>query len=135
MKFVLDIKDFCTKINSDEKDYNIQFYRYLIYDVDNVTYATVWFSQKLDSGNIYSVSVRLKDDDMDDYFDIYIKDDNDSFYPEYFEISASSVRLTCDSFSQYKVMLDKVYDVANTVMQIFKQEEHTQYRSETKDDL
>ena len=128
MKYVLDLKDFCTKINSEEKDYNEQFYRYLIYDVDNITYATVWFAQMVDSGDIYSVSVRIRDEVMEDYFDIYIKDDNDSFYPEYFEISSSSARLKKENFNQYKDMLDKVYDVANTVMDIFKQEEHISKR-------
>ena len=128
MKYVLDMKDFCTKIHSQEKDYNEQFYRYLIYDVDNVLYACVWFTQMLDSGNIYSVSVRIRDEVMEDYFDIYIKDDNDSFYPQYFEISSSSARLKADNFNQYKSMLDRVYEIANTVMEIFKDEEHTSKR-------
>ena len=35
MKYVLDLKDYVTKLNSEEKDYNETFYRYYVLDCND----------------------------------------------------------------------------------------------------
>ena len=133
MKYVLDMKDWCKKFpHSDEPDYTERFYRYLINDESNTTYACVWFGQKVDNGNIYSVSVAIRDEALRDYFDIYVKmDDNDrGYYPEYFEISLSSARIQERDYRRYQEVIATAYSIASTVMEIFQQEEHLQYRKE-----
>lgn len=131
MKYVLDMKDFCTKSpHSDEKDYNERFYRYCIVNEQGDLFAIVWFAQMVDSGNIYTVSVALKKEYLRDRFDIYIKnnDKDRGYYPERFEISVSSERLTTDNFQQHIDALAEGYSIAHTVMEIFSDEEHLQYR-------
>ena len=74
MKYVLDLKDYVTKLDSEEKDYNENFYRYYVLDCNDERVATVWFSQKEDSGNIYTISVRLLSKEFDG-FDIFVTDE------------------------------------------------------------
>ncbi len=136
MKYVLDMKDFCQKYPyRDEKDYNERFYRYCIVNEQGELFAIVWFAQQVDSGNIYSVSVSLKKEYLRDCFDIYIKNGdegrdykNRSYYPERFEMSVSSERLTTDNFQQHIDALAEGYSIAHTIMEIFEDEEHQQYR-------
>ena len=54
MIYKLALKDYCTKVNSDEKDFNERFYRYDIVDLEDNHYATVWFGQMVNSKNIFS---------------------------------------------------------------------------------
>ena len=133
MKYVLDMKDFCRKSpHSDEKDYNERFYRYCIVNEQGDLFAIVWFAQQVSSGNIYSVSVAPKKEYLRDYFDIYIKNDNEDrgYYPEYFEISLSSARIQERDYRRYQEVIAIAYSIASTVMEIFKDEEHLQYRKE-----
>lgn len=126
MKYVLDLKDYVTKLNSDEKDYNDSFYRYYILDCNDERIATVWFSQKEDSGNIYSVSVRILSDEFKG-FDIYVTDDAHKYYPQGYEISIPHRKLSNDSdVKEYIKKLQLVNLIAHNVMDILREEEHTQ---------
>ena len=131
MKYVLDMKDFCTKYpHSDEKDYNEQFYRYLIMDEQGTVYAVVWFGQMVDSGNIYSVSVAIKDEELREYFEIYVKneDSDRGYYPERFEMSLHTARITNDNYHCYQTCLAMGYSISNAIMEIFEDKEHTSKR-------
>ena len=133
MKYVLDMKDYCQKApHSEEKNYNERFYRYLIQDESNITYACVWFAQMVDSGNIYTVSVAIRDEALRDYFDIYIKNDNKDrgYYPEYFEISLSSARIQERDYRRYQEVIAIAYSIASTVMEIFKDEEGNEFTTQ-----
>ena len=124
MKYVLDFKDYCTKVNSDEKDYNESFYRYYIIDCNNERVASVWFSQMENSGNIYSVSVRLINH-LDEKFDIHISYERDKYYPVKYEISMYQNRFCNDEELKNHIKnLQLVNLIAHTIMDIFKEEEH-----------
>lgn len=126
MKYVLDLKDYVTKLDSDEKDYNESFYRYYILDCDNERVATVWFSQMEDSGNIYSVSVKLLGA-FESKFDLFITHDNKSYYPnEYTVISYQDKFHNDEEIKSHIKNLQLVSLIAHTAMDIFKEEEHTQ---------
>lgn len=126
MKYVLDFKDYCTKVDSDEKDYNESFYRYYILDCDNERVATIWFGQMEDSGNIYSVSIRLINH-FNEKFDIYISHKRDDYYPTEYEVIAYQDRFHNDEEMKSHIKnLQLVNLIAHTAMDIFKEEEHTQ---------
>ena len=133
MKYILDMKEFCQKVpHSDEKNYNERFYRYRIEDAYGTLVALVWFSQMVDSGNIYSVSVALKKEYLRDCFDIYITNgvENREFYPVRFEMSLKGERLTTENYHQYIYALAEGYTIAQTIMEIFKDEEHLRKHKE-----
>ena len=126
MKYVLDLKDYVTKLNSGEKDYNENFYRYYILDCNDERIATVWFSQKEDSGNIYSVYVRILPEEFEG-FDIYVTDDAHKYYPQGYEISIPHRNLSNDSeVKEYIKKLQLVSLIAHNVIDILREEEHTQ---------
>ena len=126
MKYVLDLKDYVTKLDSEEKDYNENFYRYYILDCNDERIATVWFSQKEDSGNIYSVSVRILPKEFEG-FDIYVTDDAHKYYPQGYEISIPHRKLSNDlDVKEYIKKLQLVNLIAHNVMDILREEEHTQ---------
>lgn len=126
MKYVLDLKDYVTKLNSNEKDYNDSFYRYHILDCNDEIIATVWFSQKEDSGNIYSVYIRILPEEFEG-FDIYVTDDAHKYYPQAYEISIPHRKLSADSdVKEYIKKLQLVNLIAHNVMDILREEEHTQ---------
>lgn len=126
MKYVLDLKDYVTKLDSTEKDHNEIFYRYHILDCENEKVATIWFGQMADSGNIYSVSVRLHND-FYEKFDLYISQKGDKYYPTEYEIVAYQDRFYNDEDVKSHIKnLQLVNLIAHTAMDIFKQEEHTQ---------
>ena len=126
MRYVLDLKDYVTKLNSDKKDYNENFYRYYILDCNGEKVATVWFSQKEDSGNIYSVSIKLLPEEFEG-FDIYVTDDAHKYYPQAYEISIPHRKLSDDSdVKEYVKKLQLVNLIAHNVMDILREEEHTQ---------
>ena len=126
MKYVLDMKDFCQKApHSDEKNYNELFYRYNIMDMEQVV-AVVWFAQMVDSGNIYTVSVAIKDEVVSKVCQIFVDCDKprDTYYPGDFEMLLWSNRLNTQNFDDFKMALDAGYEIANTVMTIFSSPEH-----------
>ena len=126
MKYVLDLKDYVTKLNSEEKDYNETFYRYYVLDCNDERVATVWFSQKEDSGNIYSVYVRILPEEFEE-FDIYVTDDAHKYYPQGYEISIPHRKLSDDSeVKEYIKKLQLVNLIAHNIMDILREEEHTQ---------
>lgn len=126
MQAVLDFKDFCRKApHSDERDYNEQFYRYNIMNEGQVV-AVVWFAQMVDSGNIYSVSVAIKDEVVREICEIFVQCDlpKDVYYPSNYQLSLWSKRLNTENFDDFKMALDAGYEIANTVMTIFSSPEH-----------
>lgn len=126
MKYILDLRDYVTKLNTDKKDTNECFYRYNILDCDDNITAVVWFSQKEDSGNIYSVYVRILPEEFEG-FDIYVTDDAHKYYPQGYEISIPHRKLSDDSdVKEYIKKLQLVNLIAHNVMDILREEEHTQ---------
>ena len=126
MKYVLDLKDYVTKLDSEEKDYNESFYRYYILDCDNERVATVWFSQMEDSGNIYSVSIRLLGT-FEAKFDLFITHNDESSYPNEYTIISYQARFHNDEEIKLHIKnLQLVNLIAHTAMDIFKEEEHKQ---------
>lgn len=127
MKFILDMKDYCQKSpHSEEKNYNELFYRYLITDYSGKEFAVVWFAQMVDSGNIYTVSVAIKDEVVREACEIFVQCDlpHDTYYPSDFQMSLWSKRLNTQNFEEFKAALDTGYEIANTVMTIFSSPEH-----------
>ena len=126
MKYVLDLKDYVIQLNSNEKDYNENFYRYYILDCDNEKVATVWFSQMEDSGNIYSVSIRLSCE-FEAKFDLFITHNNESYYPNEYTVISYQDRFHNDEEMKSHIKnLQLVNLIAHTAMDIFKEEEHIQ---------
>lgn len=126
MKYVLDLKDYVTKLHNEEKDYNESFYSYNIIDCDNKVVAKVWFAQMENSGNIYSVSIRILPEEFEG-FDIYVTDDAHKYYPQGYEISIPHRKLSDDSdVKEYIKKLQLVNLIAHNVMEILREEEHTQ---------
>ena len=126
MKYVLDLKDYVTKLDSEEKDYNESFYSYNIIDCDDKVVAKMWFAQMEDSGNIYSVSIRILPEEFDG-FDIYVTDDAHKYYPQGYEISVPHRKLSDDSdVKEYIKKLQLVNLIAHNAMDILREEEHTQ---------
>lgn len=127
MKAVLDLKDFCQKApNSEEKNYNEQFYRYNIVNNINEVVAVVWFAQMVDSGNIYTVSVSIKDEKLREEFEIFVTCDlpRDTYYPSKFQMGCWSKRLDTTNFYQYQEALNRGFVIGHTVMSIFDLPEH-----------
>lgn len=127
MKAILDMRDFCQKVpHSEEKNYNEMFYRYRIVNDQDKLLAFVWFTQMVDSGNIYTVSVSIKDEVVREICDIFVTCDlpRDTYYPSDFQMSLWSKRLNTQNFDDFKMALDAGYEIANTVMTIFSFPEH-----------
>ena len=126
MRYVLDLKDYVTKLHSEEKDYNENFYSYNIIDCEDKVVAKVWFAQMEDSGNIYSVSIRILPEEFEG-FDIYVTDDAHKYYPQGYEISIPHRKLSDDlDVKEYIKKLQLVNLIAHNVMDILREEEHTQ---------
>ena len=126
MKYVLDLKDYVTKLHSEEKDYNESFYSYNIIDCDDKVVAKMWFAQMEDSGNIYSVSIRILPEEFEG-FNIYVTDDAHKYYPQGYEISVPHRKLSDDSdVKEYIKKLQLVNLIAHNAMDILREEEHTQ---------
>lgn len=126
MRYVLDLKDYVTKLHSEEKDYNENFYSYDIIDCNDKVVAKVWFAQMEDSGNIYSVSIRILPEEFEG-FDIYVTDDAHKYYPQAYEISVPRRKLSNDlDVKEYIKKLQLVNLIAHNVMDILREEEHTQ---------
>lgn len=126
MKYVLDLKDYVTKLNSNEKDYNENFYRYNILDCNDDIIAVMWFTQMENSGNIYSVYIRIFPEEFEG-FDIYVTDDAHKYYPQGYEISVPHKRLSTDSdMKEFIKQVQLVNLIAHNVMDILREEEHTQ---------
>lgn len=99
-------------------DENDIFYRY---DIDG---NLVWFSQKQDSGNIYSVSVSLKNM-PNRYFDVWVKcDDNKIFYPNNIEIEMRHAYLETEDIGRIVADIHYIDRLCDMIMSIFKMEEH-----------
>ena len=127
MRYVLDLKDYVTKLNSDEKDYNDSFYRYYILDCNDERIATVWFSQKEDSGNIYSVYCQLKSSKLEN-FGLFIDVPLDGPYkPNRYEIRIKNPHINEENFHTIHKGLEMTRTLAHCVMSIFDNEEHTRW--------
>ncbi len=122
MKYVLDLKDYVTKLDSDKKDFNESFYRYYILDCDDERVATVWFGQMNDNGHIYSVSVNLINH-FGEKFDIFVK--TKDYYPNSYEINIYQNRFTDDNGMKSHIKNAQLTNlIAHTIMDIFKEQEH-----------
>ena len=126
MRYILDLKDYVTKLDSNEKNYNESFYCYNIIDCDDKVVAKMWFAQMEDSGNIYSVSVRLLGA-FESKFDLFITHDSKSYYPnEYTVISYQDKFHNDEEMKSHIKNLQLVNLIAHTAMDILREEEHTQ---------
>ncbi len=107
------VEDWTGQINDKEI-----FYRY------NINGNLVWFSQMRDSGNIYSVSVRLNDY-LDDYFNVWVCcDDNKLFYPNDITIEMRHSNIKQEEVSRVVSDINYVNRLCDMIMSIFKTKEH-----------
>lgn len=129
MKYVLDLKDYCTRLDSDLKDMNECFYRYnIVDDADNVL-AVVWFTQMEDTGNIYSVCCRLESEKLKN-FGLFISVPLDGPYrPSNYEIRIKEPYVNEENFYRMHTGLEMARNVARCVMSIFGNEEHIRWRA------
>lgn len=117
MDIKLETKQF-TEHWSGEVDYNEVFYRY------NIDGNLVWFSQMQDSGNIYSISVKLGDD-IDKYFKVWVRCDDDTiFYPDDIEIDIKHSCLKMEEVGRMVVNIHYIDKLCELIMLIFKKDEH-----------
>ena len=95
------------------------FYRY------NIEGNLVWFEQYIDSGHIYSVTVRALDW-IAENFRFYVQDGSrhDYYYPEFVEINTRQEWLTADQVEGYVNGLMYAKEIAEAIMDIFKRGEH-----------
>lgn len=103
------------------------FYRYLVIEESAGTHtATVWFTQKQDSGCIYIVNVRL-DDILNKFFEIYIDIPLDGPYypkPNNLKVNTKCETIRYESLLNYSNMCDTVRNLCIEIMKIFKDTEH-----------
>ena len=117
MEVVLETKQFM-KNWDDTIDKNDVFYRY------NIDGNLVWFSQKQDSGNIYSVSVRLNKN-PNEYFDVWVRcDDNRLFYPNDITIQMKPSRIKQEDVDRIVSDIHYIDRVCDMIMSILKSKEH-----------
>ena len=111
MKAVLELKK--------ERADGCVFYRY------NIEGILVWFEQHMESGHIYTVTVRTLDWIKED-FQFYIQDgsQHDYYYPEFVEINTNHKRLTVEQVDGYVNGLMYVKRIAEAIMEIFNNGEH-----------
>ena len=97
---------------------NEMFYKY---NIDN---NLVWFSQKNDNGNIYSIYIKLKENFEN--FEIYIvSDESTNYFPK--EYIVDSVHITFNSKTTMEYQVEKIKyleKIATEIMNIFKLQEH-----------
>lgn len=97
---------------------NEMFYKY---SIDN---NLVWFSQKNDNGNIYSIHIKLKENFEN--FKIYIaSDESTNYFPK--EYIVDSVHITFNSKTTMEYQVEKIKyleKIATEIMNIFKLQEH-----------
>lgn len=90
-----------------------QFYRYCVGDY------RVWFSQKNDNGNIYSVSIAPQKGVTTD-FELYAIDRTmDRFYPDEFTITGHCPRLSIEQGQQYIVAMQRALDCLEAIKTLF----------------
>lgn len=131
MIYKLVLKDYCTKVDSDEKDFNERFYRYDIVDLEGNRYATVWFGQMVNSKNIYTVSVSL-DMKYNEKFNLYITCPRDEYYPKEYEVVSYQDRYyNYADVDEHCKLLKEVYEIGRTIMSIFADAD-SEHRKETK---
>lgn len=117
MNIELETKQFMERWTG-EIDNNEVFYRY------NIDGNLVWFTQMQDSGNIYSVSVKLNDS-PDKYFKVWVKcDDNKIFYPNDIEIEMKHSYIKPEDIGRVISDMHYIDNLCNMIMMIFKLYEH-----------
>ena len=117
LNIVCDLKkELDGELNKDE-----MFYRYYI---DGVC---VWFAQHTDSGNIYSVGIRVNERLSD--IEFYVEDGSrhDNYYPENVYIFVHK-RLFIEDMDDYIELLKYAKEMSEAIMSIFSMEEHIKYR-------
>ena len=109
------IRDIFSKLNHNE-----MFYKYSY--MNNF----VWFTQHIDSGNIYSVSVQL-DPDLTKYFKCWTNTSEPDYYPNNesvrFEIMSNEL-LKPDSFDQLVCYVEFAKELRESIVEIFNLPEH-----------
>lgn len=105
----------------DELNDKETFYRY------NIDGVCVWFTQRTDSGNIYSVGIRVNERLSD--IEFYIEDGSrhDNYYPENVYIYVHK-RLFIEQMDDYIELLKYAKEMSEAIMSIFSLEEHIKYR-------
>jgi hypothetical protein len=117
MNIELEMKDFVTEWNS-EINKNEIFYRY------NIDGNLVWFSQMQDSGNIYSVSVRLNKN-LTKYFEVWVRCDDDIlFYPNDITIEINHAYIKQEDVDRIVSDIHYIDRLCDMIMSIFKMKEH-----------
>lgn len=118
-KFELIKKQPMTDIHTNLQP-NDMFYKYAY--MNNF----VWFSQRADSGNIYSVTVQL-DPEIAKYFKCWTNTSEPDYYPNdgsvKFEIISNEL-LKDDSFEKLVCYIQFVKELRESIVEIFNLPEH-----------
>lgn len=99
-------------------DKNDVFYRY------NIDGNLVWFSQKQNSGNIYSVSVGLNEN-LNKLYDVWVYCENNKlFYPNNIEIEVKYCNIKQGDIGRIVTDMHYINRLCDMIMSIFKTKEH-----------
>ncbi len=103
-------------IHDDKED--SQFYRYSVGDY------RVWFSQKNDNGNIYSVSISPQKGACSE-FELYAIDRTmDRFYPDEFTITGHCPHMNTEQAEQYIAGMQRALECLDAIKELFLTGQH-----------
>lgn len=118
LKVVLEIEKEAPKEST--YDYNGMFYRYAVGDFK------LWFSQDIETGNIYSVGFKENGDVLKD-FDLHIYADEDKqggYYPNVFQIRPRSYPMTTGDAWEFMVKMKQACRLLDAVEEFFANSKH-----------
>lgn len=124
MRYILDLKDCMTKLDSNLKDVNEAFYRYRIVDDDNNDLAIAWFTQKVDTGHIYCASCRTLADKVAKFGIFFEVPLNGPYKPSSYYIRLPYEYVTQENYRALQTGTEMAKNIADCVMTIFEDSEH-----------
>lgn len=124
MRYILDLKDCMTKLDSNLKDVNEAFYRYRIVDDDNNDLAIAWFTQKVDTGHIYCASCRTLADKVAKFGIFFEVPLNGPYKPSSYYIKLPYEYVTQENYRALQTGTEMAKNIADCVMTIFEDSEH-----------
>lgn len=126
MKYILDLKDCVTKLDTNLKDINEAFYRYRIVDNNNNDLAIAWFTQKVDTGHIYCASCRTLADKVEKFgifFDVPL---DGPYKPNSYYIKLPYQYVNEENYQAIQTGTEMAKNIADCIMSIFDNYEHTE---------
>lgn len=126
MKYILDLKDKCVKLDDELNEMREIFYRYRIVDDAENDLAIAWFTQKVDTGHIYCASCRTMASKVEK-FGIFFEVPLDGPYkPNSYYIRLPYEYVTQDNYRALQTGTEMAKNIAECIMTIFDNYEHTE---------